>query len=305
MKKGELNMLQFLQTGKVLYVLAAFCVLGTISKLVTSSLYKRLIEETDNMALTKNKNLRALKQKTENVFLVNRSVRNPGAYIEKQLYGFRFMKISLNSWDHLAVQAMILSFMIGGIAAFGAYWYRCDSNYIVLYGTMGILSGLFMVFVDNITNVSGKRQHLADCLIDYVENSPHFYRNVDKFQDDADSNKKGMAGISENEHRESKVRGERKTENLAVLARKKESKVPAVRQLKENKPRREENADELEKSIGYLKQSLEQIAAGREQDKGETQAGRPSPKTTAEPIKKELSPEQMKLLSEILTEYLA
>lgn len=45
-------MLQFLQTGKVLYVLAAVCALGIISKLVTGNLYKRLIKETGNMALT-------------------------------------------------------------------------------------------------------------------------------------------------------------------------------------------------------------------------------------------------------------
>ena len=173
-------MLQFLQTGKVLYVLAGICGAGIISKLVTGSLYKRLIKEIGNMALTKNKNLRALKQKTENMFLVSQGIRNPIAYIERQMYGFRFMNLSLDSWDNLSVQAMILCFLAGGAAAFGAYWYRCDSYYIVLYGTMGILSGLFLVFVDNGVNTSGKRQQLVDSLIDYVENSPHFYRGVDK-----------------------------------------------------------------------------------------------------------------------------
>lgn len=72
------------------------------------------------------------------------------------------------------MQAMILCFLTGGIAAFASYWYRCDSYYIVLYGAMGILSGLFMIFVDNGANVSAKRQQLSDCLVDYVENSPHF-----------------------------------------------------------------------------------------------------------------------------------
>ena len=173
-------MLQFLQTGKVLYVLAAVCALGIISKLVTGNLYKRLIKETGNMALTKNRNLRALKQKTENMFLLSHGLRNPAAYIEKQVYGFRFMKISLDDWDNFSVQTMILCFLIGGVAAFGSYWYRCDSYYIVLYGTMGILSGLFMVLVDNGVNIGVKRQQLMDCLVDYVENSPHFYKNVDK-----------------------------------------------------------------------------------------------------------------------------
>ena len=55
-KKGELIMLEFLQTGRMLYVLAAICTLGTLSELVTGSLYKRLIKETGNMALTKDKN---------------------------------------------------------------------------------------------------------------------------------------------------------------------------------------------------------------------------------------------------------
>ena len=172
-------MLEFLQTGRMLYVLAAICALGTFSTLVTGSLYKRLIKETGNMALTKDKNLKALKQRMENVFLINHGIRNVNAYIEKQLYGFRFMHMSLDGWDNLSVQAMILCFMAGGAAAFGAYWYRCDNYYIVLYGAAGVFGGLFLAFVDNGIGAGTKRKQLADHLVDYVENSPHFYKSVD------------------------------------------------------------------------------------------------------------------------------
>ena len=322
-------MLQFLQTGKVLYVLAAVCVLGIISKLVTSSLYKRLIKETGNMALTKNKNLRAFKQKTENMFLVSHGIRNPGAYIEKQVYGFRCMKASLDGWDNLSVQAMLLCFMIGGIAAFGAYWYRCDSYYIVLYGTMGILSGLFMVLVDNSVNTSGKRQQLVDCLIDYVENSPHFYRSVDRAQENAEMERKGKAGIREigrksvkavegrdaaaretavTEGADSKNSGERQngSNRLSVLSRKKDRKESVVRQVKTEEPRQtaENHEDELSKSIDYLKQSLEQIAASREQGKRDPQSNGSAEGSSVDRAKKELKPEDLKLLGEILQEYL-
>ena len=172
-------MLEFLQTGRMLYVLASICALGTLSTLVTGSLYKRLIKETGNMALTKDKNLKALKQRMENVFLINHGIRNVNAYIEKQLYGFRFMHMSLDGWDNLSVQAMILCFMAGGAAAFGAYWYRCDNYYIVLYGAAGVFGGLFLAFVDNGIGAGTKRKQLADHLVDYVENSPHFYKSVD------------------------------------------------------------------------------------------------------------------------------
>ena len=228
-------MLQFLQTGKVLYVLAAVCALGIISKLVTGNLYKRLIKETGNMALTKNRNLRALKQKTENMFLLSHGLRNPAAYIEKQVYGFRFMKISLDDWDNFSVQTMILCFLIGGVAAFGSYWYRCDSYYIVLYGTMGILSGLFMVLVDNGVNIGVKRQQLMDCLVDYVENSPHFYKSVDNSAYAGQERKKaagssdivdfsGTSGIGYGRNQEN-ARKEKLNSRFSVLGKKKDAQA--------------------------------------------------------------------------------
>lgn len=360
-KKGELNMLQFLQTGKVLYVLAAVCGLGAVSKLVTSSLYKRLIKETGNIALTKNRNLKALKQKTENMFLLSHGIRNPGAYIEKQIYGFRFLGMTLDSWDNLSVQAMITCFLIGGIAAFGAYWYRCDSYYIVMYGTMGILGGLLLVLVDNGANISLKRQQLTDDLVDYVENSPHFYKAMEQGSDSMGLDRKGkpisvsprsrLRGmglrndraaeeaaaafdtVSEKEKpvdkkgtgvfpasreraegENGKEKTDRQTGRFSVLAKKKDRREPVIRSVSvggrndENESEKDRPAesgeDELTKSIDYLKQSLEQIAASREQNKRELQSARGSDQGTAERVKRELKPEDLKLLGEILQEYL-
>ena len=348
-------MLQFLQTGKVLYVLAAVCALGIISKLVTGNLYKRLIKETGNMALTKNRNLRALKQKTENMFLLSHGLRNPAAYIEKQVYGFRFMKISLDDWDNFSVQTMILCFLIGGVAAFGSYWYRCDSYYIVLYGTMGILSGLFMVLVDNGVNIGVKRQQLMDCLVDYVENSPHFYKNVDKAAEGEradrknrivpaagpgfrDLGRRGLKAVEETaasnetgpkEEKEElrdrtchsrtekpagapggkngAAQGERTGTRFSVLSRKK-GEDRKEEGSGESSPREERdkdrNGDELARSIEYLRESLDQIAAGREGGKREEPSSRQTEKEGLQRAKKELKPEDLKLLGDILQEYL-
>lgn len=357
-------MLQFLQTGKMLYVLGTICVLGIISKLVTSSLYKRLIKETGNMALTKNKNLKALKQKTENLFLVSHGIRNPAAYIEKQLYGFQFWRVSLDHWDNLSLQAMILCFLAGGAAAFASYWYRCDSYYIVLYGSMGVLAGLVLVLVDNGANIALKRQQLADCLVDYVENSPHFYKNVETTAE-YDKRGKAAAGLlrsrgreadrqaaravgetaagenreevsqeegsgdrtgrfhieqpeeKEPEERMEKSRTERPGAKLSVLSRKKDSGKELQRsrgqEMKDAEGggrqelaavSEEAEGDELARSIEHLRQSLEQIAAGREQSRRENQP-KVLEKTLAGRVKKELNQEDLKLLGELLQEYLS
>ena len=164
-------MLEFLASGKALSVLAAIGVIGIVSKLITRSLYKRLLKETDNMAMTKNKNLKALKQKLENAYRLNQNIVNTQAYLEKQLYGFRFMNLSLDTWNNLSMQMVILGLLAGGAGSFLAYWYRLDSYYIVLYASVGALSSLLLTFLDSSFNIIQKQQRLETVLLEYMDNS--------------------------------------------------------------------------------------------------------------------------------------
>ena len=61
--------------------------------------------------------------------------------------------------------------------------------------------------------------------------------------------------------------------------------------------------DEIAKSIEYLRQSLEQIAAGRDFARRDG-AARPQEKAPLERVKKEWRQEDLKLLGELLQEYL-
>lgn len=157
-------MLDFLETGKALYVLAAVCALGLLTRLMARNSYKRLIRETDNMTLTKNRYLRELKQKAENAYRLNQGIQNTQAYLEKQLTSYHFLGLSLNGWGNLSSQFTVLCFLCGGIAAFASYWYRCDNYYIVLYGTVGILTGLLTLFVDCGVNLSEKKGAAFKCV---------------------------------------------------------------------------------------------------------------------------------------------
>lgn len=164
-------MLEILETGRALYALVAICILGLLSRVMARSLYKRLIRETDNMTLTKNRYLRELKQKAENAYRLNQGIQNTEAYLEKQLMNYRFFGLTLNGWGNLSNQFTVLCFLAGGAAAFLSYWYRCDNYYIVLYGTVGILAGLFTLFVDCGVNLTERKLQLLNALQDYLENS--------------------------------------------------------------------------------------------------------------------------------------
>ena len=158
-------LLEFLETGNALYVLAAACFLGLAGRLTARNIYKRMMKETDNMTLTKNRYLRDLKQKTENTYRLNQGINNSRVYLEKQLCAYRFMGLTLSGWGCFGGQMTILCFLLGGAAAFGAYWYRCDSYYIVLYGSVGILTGLATMVADYWANLAEGKQQLLNALV--------------------------------------------------------------------------------------------------------------------------------------------
>ena len=95
-------MMSFLQTGKALYVLAAICLAGVFSRLMAGSFYKRLIKESTNMALTKNKCLRNLKQNAEDTYRINQGMNNTRVYLERQMYSLRTAGMTARGLDNHA-----------------------------------------------------------------------------------------------------------------------------------------------------------------------------------------------------------
>lgn len=343
-------MLEFLETGKALYVLAAVCGLGILSRLVARNLYKRLMKETDNMTLTKNRYLRDLKQKTENTYRLNQGIHNSRVYLEKQLTNYRFLGMTLSGWSSLGGQMTILCFLLGGAASFGAYWYRCDSYYIVLYSSIGILTGLVTMVADYWANLSERRQQLLNALQDYMENSL-FNRLVretaaasddgrreggksagilgnrdtiramdrrsqrdggaralarqggkDSGEDDKDFKGKDLESLSQEEYGKTDGQaqgmpaerlgknGNRldRTEEIAVRSQRRSGR--GGKKLSETEgANQEENG---RRDTDYLKNSLEQIAASRERNQ-----------TDGEWIK-DLSPDELELVGQILKQYL-
>lgn len=162
-------MLQFLETGQALYVLAGLCLLGIFTRVMTKNLYKRLIKESGNMATTKNKSLRDLKQKAESTYRMNQGMPDSGAWLDHQLCELRFRGMTLAGWGNVSMQLTWLCLLTGGTAAFFSYWYHLDSIYVVMYGGGSVLMAMLTMLFDN-GIAGGKRELLAVSLQDYLEN---------------------------------------------------------------------------------------------------------------------------------------
>ncbi|NBH72257.1 hypothetical protein D3Z51_09525 [Clostridiaceae bacterium] len=331
-------MLQFLETGQALYVLAGICLLGIFTRVMTKNLYKRLIKESGNMAATKNKSLKELKQRTENAYRMNQGMRDGGAWLEHQLCELRFRGMTLAGWANLSLQLTWLCLLLGGTGAFFSYWYRFDTFYIVMYGGGAVLMAMLTMLFDN-GMAGGKREQLEASLQDYLENVlfPRLERTAledgirgdgkdtyrakvrsivrvaDRTQpaegsleypeEEAQAGQKaaerGRQADRTGQERADRAGNEERTgEGAAIRA------VSAGGGKKAGRNGRREAAatvtefkDEQHggiRDVDYLKRSLEQIAASRERNKDGD-----------ENWMKELGPDEVQLLGDILKEYLA
>lgn len=310
-------MLQLLETGKALYVLAVFCGLGIFTRLMTGHLYKRLLKESTNLAATRNKNLKELRQRAENTYRMNQGLRDSGAWLENQLSHLKFMGFTLNTWNVMAVRWTWLCLLAGAAASFASYWYHLDTLYIVLYGGSAILMAMVGMIFDLGTG-SGKREQLLAALRDYIENvmCPRLARNQ-PLEHDYNGNEarvgtgvrplRGRRGQKENEnvgntesdyaerrHGLTAVTGGQGSEEQTGVkkisgraARRAAAAAAATAQI----PAEEEQVHQTDAE--YIKQGLEQIAAAKEKSQ-----------VFDENWLKDLKPEEMKLLSDILREYL-
>lgn len=281
-------MLEFLQTGKALYVLAALCGVGVITRWLVRNLYKRLIKESDNMTLTRNKSLRVFKQKTETAYQINMGIPKVKPYLERQMYDFKYLGVSLHGWNTFSGQMTLWCFLAGGGLAFVSYWYRTDPYYIVLYGSAGIFTGLFTILVDQGAGVTEKRQQLFASLDNYLENTLIYRLDMEK----GEMREILPAEMDTEQDKRAERRGARQRVRNGQQEKPLEKQV--ISRRKERLP--EEAGTFSKNDADFLKHSLEQIAAGREKEKD----SRPR-----EDWLKELNPEELKLVGEILQEYLA
>lgn len=302
-------MLEFLQTGKALYVLAALCGIGILTRWLTRNLYKSLIKESNNMSLTKNKSLRAFRQKTETTYQINQGIPKVKPYLERQMYDFKYMGVSLNGWNMFSNQMTLWCFLAGGVAAFGSYWYRTDPYYIVLYGSVGIMAGLFTILVDHGTGIAEKRQQLFVSLDNYLENTLIYRLDQDRLDEEKIPGSRmekrdnitpiypSSINGAENEKESKRRKGRQRTRgDLSHI--KQQVKELSGEMNKERTNREDKEQTEIpvtRRDVDYLKHSLEQIAASRE--KG-------GPSRQGEDWLKDLSPDELKLIGEILQEYL-
>lgn len=155
-----------------LITICMFTCLGIsiILRIFLGLLYRHMIKEADNMAITKNRLLRQCKTKFASCYELTGGVANIPVFVDKFLGRMALGHLSFDTLYHLSGQMMLLSVVCSGIGV-------CKS--ILAGRTLGdvlpfyIASffGLYAYFsISTVVDVSGKKRVLKVNLVDYLEN---------------------------------------------------------------------------------------------------------------------------------------
>ncbi len=155
--------------------IVAVCMFGCFAlsiflKIFLGTLYRHMIKEADNMAITNNRLLKQCKTKFSNCYELNNGIHNIPIFVDKFINKLSLGHFSFDLLYHLSGQLMLLS-----VAAAGAG--ICQG--IIAGHTMGeilpfyivSLLGLYLYFsVSTVVDIKGKRRVLKVNLVDYLEN---------------------------------------------------------------------------------------------------------------------------------------
>lgn len=309
----------------VLYVMLGICAVGVISRLWLAGIYSGLLKDVQYTKEPKKKLVKQMKEKYETCYQLSKGVHNVEAFLVRNLYGYRFMGMTLGEIQKISGQAFFLCLLIGGLTASYTYAYGMPLEMTGIYSAAAIGTATLLVYINCIFDVRGRQTVLEAGIVDYLQN---YYLAVLDKQENKKEAVEVLAEEAVQENRremfQSEIREEqileerqpslesatlrsekkegRQAEKLAAMFRKKErhkqpentfAKEQAEQLLLElrKNPRRGRESSQEESELDNLRTSLNQIAADLE--KGQSGENR------------QLAEEEMRIVEEILGEFLA
>lgn len=148
----------------------ACLVLSIFLKIFLGMLYRHMIKEADNMAITNNKLLKQCKIKFSNCYELNNGIHNIPVFVDKFINRLALGHLSFDLLYHLSGQMMLLSVVAAGVGICRSIIAGRTLGAILPFYIVSFL-GLYLYFsVSTVADIKGKRRMLKINLVDYLEN---------------------------------------------------------------------------------------------------------------------------------------
>lgn len=151
----------------ILAVIAGICV---CVKAMTAGRYRRIARQMERMDTTKDKTVRKWRLQFEELSSVRNGVANVAVLLRTVPAEVPALRHNTAKVERAAHAGIWLTLLLGMVMAFGAYWYRLDYRYMILYASAGVVFAGAAILSALLVDVASREDQALVALQNYLEN---------------------------------------------------------------------------------------------------------------------------------------
>lgn len=159
-----------LDNNVLIYTMAALGIIGVLTSLISSFLYKRLLKASSDMGNSDHKLMKSMCLRFETCYKLKIGVHNVDSFVDKYVYRHKFCGILLYTWERICGQAITLCLAITIIFTFLGYHYNCGKDIIIYTLGLGISVSTLLTAIQVMFDINKKKTILTANIKDYLEN---------------------------------------------------------------------------------------------------------------------------------------
>ncbi|MCI7061398.1 MAG: hypothetical protein MR965_04270 [Lachnospiraceae bacterium] len=160
-----------LENYNILFILMGVCALSVVLKAASYGLYHKLLWDSNQMGTTGNRWMKAMMSKFEAYYKLHISIHNVENFVDRYLYHYRFMGISLQAWENIGYYFSGVIVAGAGLGCFLAGYYGMPAEWFWITGLVSLLLLCVQAASELFFDTHKCLRVLRIQLIDYMENT--------------------------------------------------------------------------------------------------------------------------------------
>ena len=151
-------------------LMGVFAAVGIISKFVVGISLKRLTRAASNMGKSTHALMKLVRAKFEHACMVSDKVQNVEVFVEKYLFEYRIMGITLHRWRRFEKAGAWGCAFLGVLAGISEYLVYGFGDAVIRSVSIGVSLGVLLAVLLVLTDEGYRLEMIHTYMVDYLEN---------------------------------------------------------------------------------------------------------------------------------------
>ena len=154
----------------VLYAMIVVAVVGMLSRLCLSGVYRGLLKDLKRNGAPRNRLIRQLKANYESCCQREEQMKDMDSFISATLYNHRFFGLTIDGLKRISGQALFLCLIMGAAVLLSGEYLGISQGVLELYTTVGLLLLAGIMDITWLGNAGRKQELLEVAVLNYLNN---------------------------------------------------------------------------------------------------------------------------------------